>query len=176
MIQNYNTYKILKLFFDFPRKKFQLRELSRKTNVGLPSVINHVKKLEKEGFVKRVSEGVYDSYVSNRNEKFKSYRKNDVLLRLKESGLVDFLADEFIPDTIVLFGSASMGEDVEESDIDLCIIAENVDNPFLSTLRIAPKVIGIDLRIEPLVFSLKDYEENSNFGILKEIKEKGIEI
>ena len=127
MIQNYNTYKILKLFFDFPRKKFQLRELSRKTNVGLPSVINHVKKLEKEGFVKRVSEGVYDSYVSNRNEKFKSYRKNDVLLRLKESGLVDFLADEFIPDTIVLFGSASMGEDVEESDIDLFLVAKEKD-------------------------------------------------
>ena len=77
---------------------------------------------------------------------------------------------------VILFGSYSKGTFSEDSDIDLCIIAENVDNPFLSTLRIAPKVIGIDLRIEPLVFSLKDYEENSNFGILKEVKEKGIEV
>ena len=77
---------------------------------------------------------------------------------------------------VILFGSYSKGTFSEESDIDLCIIAENVDNPFLTTLRIAPKVIGIDLRIEPLVFSSKDYEENSDFGILKEIKEKGIEL
>lgn len=47
---------------------------------------------------------------------------------------------------------------------------------FLSTLKIAPKAVGIDLRIEPLVFSLKDYEEDSDFGVLKEIKEQGNEI
>jgi uncharacterized protein len=77
---------------------------------------------------------------------------------------------------VILFGSYSNGSFSEESDIDLCIIAEDVDNSFLATLRIAPKIIGIDLRIEPLVFSVKDYEENSEFGILKEIKEQGIEL
>lgn len=77
---------------------------------------------------------------------------------------------------IFLFGSYAKGTYSEESDIDICIIADNVDNSFLATLRIAPKIIGIDLRIEPLVFSVKEYEENSDFGILKEIKEKGIEI
>jgi predicted nucleotidyltransferase len=77
---------------------------------------------------------------------------------------------------VILFGSYSNGSFSEESDIDLCIIAEDVDNSFLATLRIAPKIIGIDLRIEPLVFSVKDYEENSKFGILKEIKEQGIEL
>jgi len=77
---------------------------------------------------------------------------------------------------VILFGSYTNDTFSEESDIDLCIIAEDVDNPFLATLRIAPKIIGIDLRIEPLVFSVKDYEENSDFGILKEVKEKGIEL
>ena len=52
MIQKYNTYKILQVFFDFPAKHFQLREICRMVNITLPSVRNHVKKLEKDGFVK----------------------------------------------------------------------------------------------------------------------------
>jgi len=77
---------------------------------------------------------------------------------------------------VILFGSYDKGNFSDDSDIDLCIIAENIENSFLTTLKIAPKVIGIDLRIEPIVFSSKDYNENSDFGVLREIKEKGIEL
>ena len=45
-------------------------------------------------------------------------------MRIKESGLLDFLVDNFFPDAIVLFGSASRGEDTEKSDIDLFLVAE----------------------------------------------------
>ena len=125
MIQNYNRYRILRLFFDSPAKGFQLREISRLVKLGMPSVSSHVKALEKGGFVKKVKNGVYKSYVANREEeKFKIYKRNDMLLRLQESGLVDFLADEFAPNAIVLFGSASRGDDVEDSDIDLLVIAK----------------------------------------------------
>ncbi|NCO97313.1 MAG: hypothetical protein COY38_00870 [Candidatus Aenigmarchaeota archaeon CG_4_10_14_0_8_um_filter_37_24] len=124
MIQNYIRYKILRIFFDYPTRKFQLREISRIIQLGLPSVINHVKNLEKQGFVKKINGGVYDSYTSDKTEIFKIYKKNDVLIRLHESGLVDLLVDTVIPDAIVLFGSASKGEDIEESDIDLFLIAK----------------------------------------------------
>ena len=124
MIQNYIRYKILRIFFDYPTRKFQLREISRIIQLGLPSVINHVKNLEKQGFVKKINGGVYDSYTSDKTEIFKIYKKNDVLSRLHESGLVDLLVDTVIPDAIVLFGSASKGEDIEESDIDLFLIAK----------------------------------------------------
>ena len=90
----------------------------------MPSVINHVKKLEKEGFIKKINGGVYESYISNKTEEFKLYKRNDILIRLQKSGLIEFLVDTFIPDTIVLFGSASRGEDIEESDIDLFIVAK----------------------------------------------------
>lgn len=46
---------------------------------------------------------MYESYVSSRNDLFKLYKKNDVLLRLHDSGLVGFLADKFVPEAIVLF-------------------------------------------------------------------------
>ena len=104
----------------------------------MPSVRNHVKKLEKEGVVKREKTGVYQSYIASKNELFKVYKRNDILLRLQESGLVSFLADRFVPDAMVLFGSASRGEDVEESDIDLLVMAKekSVDvRKFQNTLK-----------------------------------------
>ena len=124
MIQKYTTYRVLQLFFDYPTKHFQLREICRLLKFGMPSVKNHVEMLEKQGFVKKEKRGVYQSYVSTRNDLFKIYRKNDILIRIQESGLIDFLADSFVPDVIVLFGSSSRGEDIESSDIDLFLIAK----------------------------------------------------
>ena len=49
-----------------------------------------------------------------------------------------FLADRFVPDAMVLFGSASRGEDMEESDIDLLVMAKekSVDvRKFKNTLK-----------------------------------------
>jgi len=123
MLRNYNTYRVLKLFFDRPTHNFQLREISRDLKLGLPSVKNHLEKLKKLGFIKKEKKGVYKSYVSTRNDLFKLYKKTDILIRLYKSGLVDFLADTISPDSIVLFGSASRGEDIETSDIDLLVVA-----------------------------------------------------
>lgn len=124
MLQEYTTYRILTLFFDQPTMYFQLREISRMLKLGMPSVINHVKKLEKEGLIKKEKRGVYKSYVSEKNDLFRIYRRNDILLRMHESGLIDFLAEEFMPDTIVLFGSCARGEDIETSDIDLLVVSK----------------------------------------------------
>lgn len=138
MLQKYNTYKILELFFDFPTRNFQLREISRLVNLGLPSVSNHIKILEKEGFVKREKGGVYPYCKANKTEKFRLYKKTNLLLRLSECGLLDFLKEKLIPDAIVLFGSAAQGNDAEESDIDLFILAKKKDlnlKPFEEKLR-----------------------------------------
>ncbi len=92
--------------------------------LGMPSVIIHVKKLEKEGLIKKEKRGVYKSYVSEKNDMFRIYRRNDILLRMHGSGLIDFLAEEFMPDAIVLFGSCARGEDIETSDIDLLVVSK----------------------------------------------------
>lgn len=92
--------------------------------LGMPSVINHVKKLEKEGLIKKEKRGVYESYVSEKNDMFRIYRRNDLLLRMYESGLIDFLAEDFMPDAIVLFGSCAQGEDIETSNVDLLMVSK----------------------------------------------------
>ena len=51
MIQNYNNYRILKIFLDDPLNGFSLREISRTLKLGLPSVSNYIKQLEKEQLI-----------------------------------------------------------------------------------------------------------------------------
>jgi len=124
MIQNYSRYRILQEFFDSPRKDFQMRELSRRTEIAQTSVINHLKELLKEQLIIKEKKGIYPTFKANRDdEMFKLYKKNDLLLKIRQTGLVDFIYDSCLPDAIMLFGSASKGEDLEESDIDLYVQA-----------------------------------------------------
>ena len=77
---------------------------------------------------------------------------------------------------VILFGSYVKGNYNEDSDIDVCVIADNVENDFLALMKIIPKVIDSDVRIEPVVFSQKEYGVPVSFGLLKEVKKFGIEI
>lgn len=107
---------------DFPRKDFQVRELSRKIKLSQPSVINHLKELLKEGLVLKEKKGIYPSFRGNReNEMFRLYKKINLVLKLKQTGLLDYIKDSCNPDAIILFGSSSKGEDTEDSDIDIFV-------------------------------------------------------
>jgi predicted nucleotidyltransferase len=76
----------------------------------------------------------------------------------------------------ILFGSYAKGNYNENSDIDVCFIIDNCDNNFFALLSLAPFAVDIDCRLEPVVFSVKDYQEENSFGLLREIKAHGIEI
>ena len=112
-------------FFDFPRKDFQMRELSRRAKIAQPSVTAHLKELARENFIVKEKKGIYPTFRANRDsELFKMYKKFDITFRINKSGLLNYIYDSCIPNAIILFGSASKGEDIEESDIDLFIQAK----------------------------------------------------
>ena len=122
MLQDYSRYKILQEFFDFPRKNFQMREISRRVNLAQPSVINHLKFLAKEEFILKEKKGIYPSFSANRDDfMFRVYRKSNIFIRLYQTGLLDYIYDSCFPRAIILFGSASKGEDTEESDLDIFV-------------------------------------------------------
>ena len=99
-----------------------MRELSRRVNLAQPSVINHLKKLVEDNLIIKERKGIYPTFRSNRdNELFKIYKKTNLLLRIYQTGFINFIYDSFLPNSIILFGSASKGEDIEESDIDIFI-------------------------------------------------------
>jgi predicted nucleotidyltransferase/predicted DNA-binding protein YlxM (UPF0122 family) len=122
MIEKYSRYRILQEFFDFPRKDFQMREISRRTKISQPSVINHLKALVKMNLIIKEKKGIYPAYRANReDELFKTYKKTDFMLRIQKIGLINYIYDSCFPNAVILFGSTSKGEDIEQSDIDLFI-------------------------------------------------------
>ncbi len=130
MLQNYNKYKVLKIFFDDPLPKgapYQLREISRKIDLAPTSVKIYLGELTKEGFILKSQHRVnkYPVYSANRtNKKFKFYKKVDMIISIGESGLSDYLDEKCMPDVIILFGSASKGEDLLDSDVDLFLLCK----------------------------------------------------
>ena len=127
MLQKSNRDKVLELFFDNPIPEgigFQLREISRKIKVAPPSVKNYLNELEKEGLIIKNKHRIhnYPVYYPNRdNEYFTFLKKIEMIKIIKGSGLLKFLSEKIMPNSIILFGSASKGEDLINSDIDLFI-------------------------------------------------------
>lgn len=121
MYQQFTRYKILKVFFDEPNHKFQLREIERLTSISLPSVKQHVQALLKQGYLQQVKSGVYHSYVSSMNERYRILKRNDLLLRLYECDLVRELEEQCTPNCIILYGSSAEGRDDERGDVDIFV-------------------------------------------------------
>ncbi len=114
--------RILEIFFDFPMGSFYLRQISRKSKIAVTSTKAYLNELLKEDFIVLVNEGIYPSFKANRdNELFKFYKKLNIIERLETSGLLNYLWNNCLPNSIILFGSASKGEDINKSDIDLFI-------------------------------------------------------
>ena len=125
MLTKDNNYKVMKLFFDYPERKFHIREIARQTNLSPPGVLKILKKLKKENLLVSEKENVVENVRASKNEKFFLLKKCYNFLSLYESGLTDFLKDKYEePEAIVVFGSYSNGEDTSQSDIDIAIVTK----------------------------------------------------
>jgi len=107
------------LFFEQPEKIFKARELARLAKISHPTALKALDALVKADLVEKVEFG----YKAKTSEPFKRAKKLRTIQRLYGLGLVDFLKDKCTPNAMILFGSASRGEDTENSDIDLFLEA-----------------------------------------------------
>ncbi|MFH1790288.1 MAG: nucleotidyltransferase domain-containing protein [bacterium] len=120
MIFNTNIEKIMLLFLREPLKGFHLREIERVAKIGLPSVKKYVDFLLKDGLIKKEKYGVYFNYSANRDSRnFKLLNRFYLLTNL--NFVVEEISEKVHPNVIILFGSASKGEDTEKSDIDIFV-------------------------------------------------------
>lgn len=125
MIQKYGAWRVFAAFARNPRKPYQVRELSRNIGLAATSVQLHLKELERMGLVRKEKAGVYDAYKSDfESDSFRFYKGVYNIVSLHDSGLIEELERKTSPDAIVLFGSYAKGEDLENSDIDIFLIAK----------------------------------------------------
>ena len=125
MLTKDNNYKVMKLFFDNPEKKFHIREIARQTGLSAPGVLKILKKLETESLLVSKRENIVENVKASRTEKFFLLKKAYNALSLFESGLINRLKDKYEePEAIVIFGSYSKGEDISQSDIDIAVVTK----------------------------------------------------
>ncbi len=115
--------KIKQLLFDYPTRRFHVREISRLIESSAPAVSKALKILENEEFVS-IKKGFLHEILANRTEKFIVEKKLSNLKKIQDSGLWDYLKKEIPLTTIVLFGSYARGEDTEKSDIDIAVLGK----------------------------------------------------
>jgi len=154
--------KIKEYFFLYPSSKLRVRQIERTLNLSLPSVIRYCKELEREGILRSVNVGGVRFYTASRNEKFFIEKRIFNIKKVFESGLINYLKINLHNPNIILFGSYSRGEDLEDGDIDLYIETR-------STKKINLKVYEKKLRRKIHVFIYKNIEEVKNKNLANNI-------
>lgn len=146
MFQKNSNVRILNLFLKEPNRKFQLRELSRLTGLSTTAVKSSLIELSKEKLIIRKEEKKYIFFAPNKDsDEYKLVKKFFTVFYIKDSGLLDFLESELnYPEAIVLFGSASKGEDMEKSDIDIFVLTETKRELIMKEFE---KKIGKPIRV-----------------------------
>lgn len=75
------------------------------------------------------------------------------------------LLERYRPESIILFGSANDGEFKElESDIDLCVVKDDVPERGLERMREVQKLVDSDLPVDILVFKPSEIKERQKLG------------
>ncbi len=122
-----NTYKILELFIEFPTKDFSVRGIARHLKLSHATVIKYIVDLEKLDFIKKKEVTLYPTYFANtESSKYKLYKRNWLVFKINESGLIDHLQKEVLPSSIILFGSGAKATFTEKSDIDIFVEAKEI--------------------------------------------------
>jgi len=113
-------------------QEFNQRSISKHLKVSPTTISNLLPELEKEGVITVKKQGKMNLSLigfNRNNHKAIQLKRVENLKLIYESGLSDYLYDEFPGCTIILFGSYSLGEDAwfgendsRNSDVDIAII------------------------------------------------------
>ena len=170
MFNKLNTLRMMRVFFEEPSREFNIREIARILKIAPATASKELRFLKKEGLLVSRDERMLKLYKADLDSNF--YRDFKVfynLRKLRESGLIDELNDFYTVPVIILFGSASFGLDDKESDFDLAVISENVDE--FKNLEMFEKKINRRLQI----FNFKSLKSIKNNHLINNIL-KGIVI
>lgn len=123
MVQKSSFLEVMKIFFIEPAGIHFIKEISKKIKLAPTSVRTSIATLLKLNLIKKKKSKPFDGLAANReNEDFIFYKRVYNLYSLKE--LSGFLISNYYPRLLVVFGSYSLGEDVESSDIDIFILSK----------------------------------------------------
>ncbi|MGB2762276.1 MAG: nucleotidyltransferase domain-containing protein [Minisyncoccales bacterium] len=117
-----NCQKIILFLGNYQERKFFTKEISEKLRISLGGTHNALKYLAKEKIVKTEQRGNIKFYqINDENPLVKQLKTTMVIEQLIP--LVNRIKND--SEKIILFGSASRGEQTADSDIDLFVLTHN---------------------------------------------------
>lgn len=121
------AYVVLELFIEYPHREFYIREIARELKLSHAIVIGYIRELTKLKLIEKNDKTLYPGYSANYgNARFLFYKRNYILFKIIESGIVDYLWKKTLAETIVLFGSCANGDFTEKSDIDVFVESKEI--------------------------------------------------
>ncbi len=158
--------KIAEILFKYPEKEFSLSDLAREAGVAKANIGNILNEFQEGGLITIKKLTKIWRIKANQTDWF--FIRSKIVYNLTfiyKSGLVEFLIEQFKnPKSIVLFGSFRKGEDLSNSDIDIAIESDDVEDYQITGLRELidfEKIIGRKIQIH--VFN-RDSIDNSLFN------------
>ena len=174
--------KILTAFFP-EGKEHSMKEIEKRSGYSHERVYTLLQNLKKQKIVTERKIGKMHTYKLN-------YKKDEVLLAFtnyviikrklfaKKYPLLYKRLKEFTNNVksngLILFGSYAKRKAKGHSDIDIAIVFPNISDFFVLQLDLMKLRRKIDLRIEPHLFSIEDF--NKNNPLASEIFNTGIEL
>lgn len=115
--------EVLEYFFKHPTEEIHVRGIEEEIDMPYSSARKALVELEDRGLLNKREESKMTFFKArHENEDFQESKRIYNLRKIFESNLVDELEREYRPDAVVLFGSFLMGNDREESDIDIAVV------------------------------------------------------
>ncbi len=145
--------EILKCFMEDTEKEFYVREIAKLVKKSPTTVSKYLDRLKGRGILRSRIKFNHLLFRANKeNYAFKDLKIYYNIKKLRSSGLIDYLVEEFnSPEAIVLFGSFRKAEDIPGSDIDLLIITPIKKEIKLEKFK---KKLGRDIQL--FLFSKKE--------------------
>ncbi len=106
--------KIMEIFYEYPNKRYTIRDLAVKTKMPKSTVHKYLAELKKQLIITNENQ-------PSDSDLFKTNKTFFYLQKMLKTGLIDYLDRELTPSCIILFGSFRKGESVKESDIDIFV-------------------------------------------------------
>lgn len=156
LLNSTNALKVLGFMVKSPGREYTAGEVLANVAVSRPGVYLALKQLVTDGLVIKKERGKFTLYQVPAGDPFIKQFKillNISVLRPAISGLSRFSKK------IVLFGSAGRGEDSEESDIDLFILAKHI-----GSAHKAVEKLKLDRKIQAVIKTpsdLADFRERN---------------
>lgn len=143
--------KIIMFLADYPEKEFYGQEIANKVKGSKASASGLLKVLSRQGIVFKKIKGRMKFYqINSKSPELKRFRINSALEKLKP--ILPRL--EKLSQKIILFGSASRGEQDFSSDVDLFILSRDKDK-----IREALRKIGAGSCLKAIIKTPAEWSE-----------------